>query len=114
MSSFTLDAIRAAADAKYGHTEIVVDEKTTVRLLNPLRLKKPDRDALLAVQKRLSGDEDVDQADVFAAAIRVVAEDKKGADRLIAAIDGDLAILAQVFTTYSEGTSVGEASASAN
>jgi hypothetical protein len=115
MSSYSLDDIRAAADAKYGATEIVVDADTTVRLINPLRLAKADRDALLSVQDRLTDEsEDVDQADVFAQAIRTVADNKSAADKLIEAIGGDLAILAEVFRAYTEGASVGEASASAN
>ena len=115
MSSYSLDDIRAAADAKYGAVEIVVDADTTVRLINPLRLAKDDRTALLSVQDRLSAeDEDVDQVQVFADAIRTVAENKPAADKLIEAIGGDLAILAEVFRTYTEGVSVGEASASVN
>lgn len=115
MSSYSLDDIRAAADAKYGATEIRVDENTVVKLINPLRLPKEDRTALLGVQDRLTAEgEDVDQAEVFADAIRTVADDKAAADKLIEAIGGDLAILAEVFRTYTEGASVGEASASAN
>jgi peptide subunit release factor 1 (eRF1) len=114
MSSYSLDDIRAAADAKYGHTEITVDANTTVRLINALRLPKEKRQALLSVQDKLTSDDDVDQADVFADAIRTVADNAVAAEALIDAIGGDLAILAQVFSTYTEGTSAGEASASAN
>lgn len=35
MASYSLDDIRAAADAKYGSTDIALNEKTTVHLLNP-------------------------------------------------------------------------------
>lgn len=115
MSSYSLDDIRAAADAKYGATEIRVDADTVVKLINPLRLAKADRDSLLSIQDRLTVDgEDVDQAEVFADAIRTVADNKPAADKLIEAIGGDLAILSEVFRTYTEGASVGEASASAN
>lgn len=116
MSSFTLDDIRAAADAKYAATEIVVDADTTVRLINPLRLAKADRAVLLGIQGDLQGQdgEDVDQAAVFAKAIRTVAENKASADKLISAIGGDLAILSEVFSAYTQKASVGEASASAN
>lgn len=112
-STFTLDAIREAADAKYGHTEIVVDEATTVRLLNPLRLPKGDRNKLLNIQESMEG-EDVEQGDVFREAILTVAENKRDAQKLITAVGDDLALLAEIFTTYTEGTAVGEASASAN
>lgn len=106
MSAFTLDNIRAAADAKYAATEIAVDENTTVRLLNPLRLKKADREALQEVQTSVG--EGADQGDVFRAALRIVAEDKD-VELLIDAIGDDLAVLAQVFETYMTGTSAGEA-----
>lgn len=109
MSVFTLDAIREAAEAKYASTDIALDEKTTVRLLNPLRLPKADRDALQDVQGRFSEEEDVDQAEVFRYALRIVAEDKKAIERLLTAVGDDLAVLAQIFQTYTGGTSVGEA-----
>lgn len=117
MSAYTLDSIRKAADAKYGATEIAVDEKTTVRLLNPLRLTKERRNDLMNIQDRLTGedgDEPVDQIEVFRDAIRLVSDDEASAEVLIDAIGDDLALLAEIFTTYTEGTSAGEASASAN
>ncbi|MFE9254035.1 phage tail assembly protein [Streptomyces sp. NPDC006879] len=109
MAQFSLDDIRAAADAKYGSTDIALDDKTTVVLRNPLRLSKAERDELAALQDNLDGDSDKDQADVLADAIRLVAKDKKVAEKLIDNIDGDLALLAQVFETYSSGTQAGEA-----
>lgn len=111
-AQFTLDAIREAADRKYGATEIRLDEKTVVRMLNPLRLPKAARDELVATQKTL-GDDGVDQADVFGKAILIVADDKGAAQLLLDTVGDDLALLAQIFTTYTEGTSAGEASASA-
>jgi hypothetical protein len=114
MSVYSLDSIREAADKKYGATEIVVDEKTTVRMLNPLRLPKADRDALLATQQKLTGEENIDQLAVFADAIRCVAENKGDAEKLIDAVGDDLAVMAQIFQSYTQGTSAGEASASAS
>jgi hypothetical protein len=119
MSVYTLDAIREIADQKYGSTDIELDERTTVRLLNPLRLPKSERDALINVQKAIDEDEDgdeltADQGDVFRKALRIVADDKVAVERLLDAIGDDLGILAAIFTTYTEGTSVGEASASAD
>ena len=114
MAQFSLDDIRAAADAKYGSTDIQVDEKTTVSLLNPLRLSKEKRDELSSLQNKLdSEDEDVDQEQVLADAIRLVADNDKKVDVLLKAVGGDLALLAQIFETYGKGAQVGEASASA-
>jgi hypothetical protein len=111
MSAFTLDNIRAAAEAKYGSTDIAVDEYTTVRLLNPLRLSKENREALVAIQDRF-GDEESDPAEIFRSALRLVADNKVAVEQLIIAVGDDLAVLAQIFETYSSGTSLGEASAS--
>ncbi len=110
MASFTLDDIRAAAERKYGSTDITFGEDT-VRLLNPLRLPKARRDALLALQEEM-GNDDADQAELLAQAIRTIAESEKAAEKLLEAVDGDLAILAEIFGHYGESTQVGEASAS--
>jgi hypothetical protein len=118
MATFTLDDIREAAEAKYGSTDIQVDD-VLVRLLNPLRLTKVKRTALIAYQKDLEakdgedGDsEDVDQAEVFQAILRLVAATEHQGDVLIAELGDDLALLASVFEMYSAGTQAGEASAS--
>ncbi len=114
MSAFTLDDIRAAAEAKYGSTDIQVGDKT-VRLLNPLRLPKVARNALVAVQKQLDNDGDaaeLDQEELLSDAIRLVAETKAQAATLLTAVNGDLAVLAEIFATYGRSTQVGEASAS--
>ncbi|WP_394615882.1 phage tail assembly protein [Lentzea sp. JNUCC 0626] len=116
MSSFSLDDIRAAADRKYGSTDITVED-TTVRLLNPLRMKKAQRDKLIGVQKEMEAGtdeaEDVDQVAVFQQALRIVAQTPAQAKLLIDAIGDDLGVLAEVFERYTEGQSVGEASSSA-
>lgn len=115
MSSFSLDDIRAAADAKYSSTDIEVDEKTTVHLLNPLRLPKEKRDELAGIQDQMDAEGvDVDQEKLLGDAIRLVADHPKKADALLSAVGGDLAVLAQIFETYGKGTQVGEASASAS
>ena len=106
--SFTLDSIRAAAEAKYGSYDIDIDGTTTCRLLNPLRLSKENRDALQATQTALEA-EGADQAVIMAEAIRLVAATPSQAEALLGAVEGDLAILAQIFQGYSEGTQAGEA-----
>ncbi|WP_432006305.1 phage tail assembly protein [Streptomyces parvus] len=113
MASFTLDDIRAAADAKYGSTDIKVDEKTTVHLLNPLRLAKEKREKLSTIQDRMDAD-DADQEALLAEAVVLVADHPKKGEALLKAVNGDLAVLAQIFETYSKGTQAGEASASAS
>jgi thioredoxin-like negative regulator of GroEL len=113
MATFSLDNIRAAAEAKYGSTDIELGDGFTARLLNPLRLPKEKRAELLKIQNKLDAD-DVDQELVLAEAIRLVAENEKAADKLLDAVGSDLAVLAQIFATYGEGTQVGEASASEN
>jgi hypothetical protein len=110
MASFSLDDIRAAAERKYGSTDITVGEDV-VRLLNPLRLPKARRDALLTLQEEM-GKDDTDQAELLAQAIRTIAESEKAAEKLLDAVGGDLAILAEIFGHYGESTQVGEASAS--
>ncbi|WP_371671226.1 phage tail assembly protein [Streptomyces sp. NBC_00289] len=110
MASFSLDDIRAAAERKYGSTDIEFGGET-VRLLNPLRLPKGRRDELMSLQDQL-GKDDTDQAEVLAQAIRTVAESEKAADKLLKEVGGDLALLAEIFGHYGESTQVGEASAS--
>lgn len=110
MSSYTLDDIRAAAEKKYASTDIEVGD-TTVRLVNPLRLPKERRDALVAIQTELEKEES-DQENVLADAIRIAAETPKQAEVLLKEVGDDLAILATIFETYGEATQLGEASAS--
>lgn len=112
MASFSLDDIRAAAEAKYGATEINFGTDVC-RLLNPLRLSKEKRAELLKIQDQMDG-EDVDQEEMLAGAIRLVAESQPAANKLLKAVGSDLAVLAQIFQTYGDGTQAGEASASPN
>jgi len=111
MASFTLDQIRAAAEAKYGSTDIELGDGTVAKLLNPLRLSKTNRDALANIGGRFE-DESLDQAEIFEDALRLAAEKPLQAEKLIEEIGGDLAVLAQVFEDYIAGAQVGEASAS--
>ncbi|MFG1602846.1 phage tail assembly protein [Actinoplanes sp. NPDC049265] len=110
MSSFMLDDIRAAAEVKYGSTDIDLGTRV-VKLLNPLRLPKKQRAALIAVQEKLNAG-DADQEALLSEALSLVTETPAAAQALLAAIGDDLAVLVEVFSRYSEGTQVGEASAS--
>jgi hypothetical protein len=110
-NNFTLDDIRKAADKKYGSTEIGLGEGEVVVLLNPLRLPKEKRDVLGDIGSRLEED-GADQAAIMADALRAAAKSASKVEKLIEAIDGDLAILMELFERYTDGTQAGEASAS--
>jgi hypothetical protein len=119
MATFTLDSIRDAAEKKYGSTDIDLGDDNIVRLLNPLRLPKEKRKALMSIQDRLDTEEkegeekeEVDQEAVLADAIRLVAEDSKQAEKLLKVVGDDMAMLAEIFSTYTGEAQVGEASAS--
>src|SRR4051812_37167972 len=109
MSTFSLDDIRAAAEAKYGSTDIALDQDTMVRLLNPLRLNRENRLALMTVQEQLRAD-DADQETLLSQAVTLIAESPTTARKLLDAVGGDLAVLAEIFAAYSKGTQAGEAS----
>ncbi|GAA0967400.1 phage tail assembly protein [Actinocorallia libanotica] len=108
MAKFTLDAFREAADAKYGATEIELSDGTIVRLLNPLRLDKETRASLTDKLGGLNA-EDADQEEELANIIRLVAEYKPSAEKLLEEVGGDLAVLVSVIEAYNKGAQVGEA-----
>lgn len=110
-TKFTLDDIKAAAEAKYGSTDLELSDGTEVVLLNPLRLPKQKRDELTKIGELLE-DDDADQAEIFANALRLAAKSKSAVEKLIEEVDGDLAVLAQIFEAYTGATQSGEASAS--
>lgn len=126
MATFSLDDIRAAADAKYGSLDIPLSEKQgdVVRLLNPLRMSEDQRKELQRIQDKLNeaGDKsDSEEASEDAIAeqtalinemLLAVAENKQAGQKLIDALNGDLAMTMVVFEKYTEGTQLGEASAS--
>lgn len=109
-TTFTLDSIREAAEAKYGETVIDLGDGRTATLVNPLRLPKGKREALLMIEKN----EDIDQGQALEDAIALCAKGDGDARRLLEAADGDLAILATIFEQYQGATQAGEASASRN
>ena len=113
MAKFTLDNIRKAAQAKYGSTEITLDDEFVVELQNPLRLPKSKRAELAGLQARLDAG-DLDQEDVLATTVHLVAKSEAAATRLLDEVGDDLTVLVEIFKEYSEGTQAGEASASEN
>ena len=112
-NAITLDDIRAAAEAKYGSTDIELSDGVVVKLLNPLRMAKANREALQSLQEKLGAD-GADQEALLAEALSTVAESPAKAKKLLAALGDDLGLLASVFETYSKGTQAGEASPSAS
>lgn len=112
MAGYTLDDIRAAADRKYGSTDISLDDTVTVRLLNPLRLSRSRRDELATLQDRMA-EEGADQEGLMKEALLLVADTPAKGKALLKAIGDDLATLAATFEAYGAGTQMGEASASA-
>lgn len=120
MAAFSLDDIRNAAEAKYGSTDITTSAGSVVKMRNPLRMSKVERDALVAIQDELDGqdedgnDREVDHEEVLGRAITLTAENKEAAAQLLADCNGDLAMLVAIFDMYKDGTQAGEASASAN
>ena len=125
MATFSLDQIKAAADAKYGSLDIPLSDKQgdVVRLLNPLRMSEAQRGELRLIQDRLneisSSQEDEDaeptedavkeQTDLIAEMLLAVAENKTAGQKLLDALGGDLAMTMIVFEQYTEGTQAGEA-----
>lgn len=113
MATFTLDSIRDAAAEKYSSTDIALSTGETVVLLNPLRLPKDKRKKLMSIQDDIDG-EDVEQEEVLADAILLVAENADLAGKLLKEVGDDMAVLAEIFSRYTGGVSLGEASASQN
>lgn len=115
MSQFTLDDFRAAAEKKFGSTDITIGEET-IRLVNPLRMPKEQRKALLSIQEELDSDdaEIEQQEEVLKRALRVACEHSWMADRLLDAVGDDLALIMSIFESYTGEQEVGEASASAS
>ena len=111
MASYDLDDIRAAAEKRYASVEIKFNGRT-VELLNPLRMERSKREALVGLQERMNASQEDPSADTGAMleeGIMLVAGDAAGAKALLKDIDGDLAVLAMVFNSYIEGTQAGEA-----
>ena len=112
MAVFTTDSIREKAAEEYASLDIKLKDGTTTVLLNALRLPKRKRKALMSIQDSLDGEEERDEEEFFADAIKLIAETEDQALALLDEFDGDLASLAMIFKLYSSKTELGEASAS--
>lgn len=121
-TTFSLDDIRAAAEAQFGSSNFEYinedGEQRELVLINPLRLPKKRRDALLGLQDELDADE-ADQEALMVKGLHLSAEDydartkkSKHVTGFVASHDGDLAVIATVFQLHQKAAQVGEASAS--
>ena len=111
MPSVTLDDIQAAADRKYGPFTVDMGDGQTCTLLNALRLSKDKRKKVLKLQDLQ--DEDAENVeDHLIEMVRLTAQSKADADRLLKAIGNDLALLAEILEQYGKASELGEASAS--
>lgn len=110
-NTITLASIREATEKKFGSTIIALDENNTVELLNPLRLNKAKRKEIGTISDRLKED-DADQETILSDMLKSVAKTPAQGKALIAAINGDFAMLLSTFEAYTSEQSVGEASPS--
>lgn len=106
MANITLSDIRNAADAKYAHTEIDLEDGTVVTLVNVLRLSKENR-AIISNSGEALKAEGADQLEILCDVLRAAA--RNDGEKLIKAVDGDLAVAMETFTSYMGGTQAGEA-----
>jgi hypothetical protein len=106
-----LDDIRAAVEAKYAVFPVEIGEGQVVNLLNALRVDASKRDRLVGLRDKLKAD-GADQVALVEDALRAVAETPTAGEKLIQAVNHDLAVLMELFAEYAKATQVGEASAS--
>lgn len=116
MASITLDKLKADIEAKYAPFVVEGVPGGDVRLLPAMRLPESQRAELVKQTGRIQSLQDEDDQDInaivqtLADALRAVAETAEAGQRLLDALEGDLAMLQHVFTAYSEATKPGEAS----
>ena len=123
---YTLDQLREDVERKYGDFEIEISEGVTLALRSPLRLSSDERhdlDAMFNTYRKSRDDEsDEDESeiavvdttvDMLRDQIRILARDKKVADRFLGSEFGsDIAFLSVLVEHYNEATQPGEASPS--
>lgn len=104
----SLDSIRQAAEARYGSFTVTLDDDSALILRNPLKLSKEEREKLQCLQDRLSEDGE-DQGELLSELLKLVATSTAMANKLLKAVGGDLTVLVEIFSQYSEATQAGEA-----
>lgn len=94
-STFTLDDIRAAADAKFGGTVVA-----GVELRNFIRLDKAERAELKAYQESKDDDNDDELFDRLSTLIRILAADKGAAEQLLNSLNRQEDLLVTIIDKY--------------
>lgn len=130
MATISLDQLREDVDRKYGDFEVELDGEHKCRLRNALRLNKDERSQLRSLQKRYDAvskeeklpeddpkrrsDSEIEEAftTVLFEQIRLLAENKAAANKLLKAVGDDQAILMYLIEQYMETTQPGEANPS--
>lgn len=111
MAGITLAQIREAAEKKYGPFDIPDVEGGPITLLNPLRLSKAKRKQLADMQTAQK-DPKADQDKLLRDMVRLVAQNKEQADRLLLSIGDDMPVLVELLNEYGRASQTGEASPS--
>lgn len=129
MPTIDLDWFVNTAEQKFGDLTVPIHGENPVTLRNALRLPKELRRELNTVQKRIdnlqSDDEAVSGAELLEGedqteamtrlisdALRLLADSKPGADRLLEAVSDNLPALLSIFEEYGRTAQPGEASPS--
>lgn len=112
---FTLDAIREAADKRFGSMTIEFDGKTTV-LSSPLRISEDKRNKVFDIVDEISSNSEGEDSDVsvartlgpqFREFLTLVGD--RNTPALIKLLGEDLGALVALFEQYQEQVGLGEA-----
>ena len=109
--TFKLDDLVTAAHAEYDHYPVELSDGEVVVLRNALRLSEDERNELGSKGGDGENDEDSDESTLegLRKFVRLVADDKDAAERLLSAIGDDLAVLVHIVKGYNKATQAGEA-----
>lgn len=107
--------IKKAADQKYSPYQVELEDGRIVEMRIPLRLSKEERASISrAFDLDDESNERKDMLDIYQEVFRILIEDDKLADALIAGLDEDLAFHQELFNDFSEQMQLGEANSSKN
>lgn len=116
---FTLDSMREEIEREFAPCVFQLSDGNAVMLQNVLRLPKKTRDAVFALLDELGeiqNDEETTglastekSAQVALKILPLVADSEKFGRQLVESIQEDLALTLRVFSTWMEGSQVGEA-----
>lgn len=130
MATISLDELRQGVETKFGDYTIALNDEENCRLRNAMRLSKTERRELRQLQKRfdkVSKEEDLPEGDenrrsddeiedeivaILFDQIRLLAESKSSANKLLKAVGEDSAMLMYLIGEYMKVAMPGEASPS--